>query len=342
MRNRVIFYSSVKTKSLFQTQKFYQVDIDILQKMGYEVTLSNRIFDAFKFWKYDIVFAYFFRYSFFFALIARVFRKKIYLTGGIDELDREYAGEKAYKIQKLFFRLCYVLAHRCIIVSKSDLIHVEEIVGVNALKIAYSEHTIETSVFCKTELVNKKPDFCTIGWMGNQGNVQRKGIDKAIYLFSLLKKKKEFSLSKFYVMGKRGKGTTMLESLIKELNLEDSVIITGEVTESKKIEILKNCMYYFQLSHYEGFGVAALEALVAGNIIIHSGKGGLGNPIYKEHVIVDINSNIEEQIGLICDKITNLNLDTIKKNAKDCLNFYDNRRRFNDFERIIGKCDYKQ
>lgn len=331
----MIFYSSVKSKSLFLTQKFYQIDIDILKRMGYEVILSNRIADAFQFWKYDVAFAYFFRYSFFFGLVARLFGKQIFFTGGIDALDIEYAGVRAYNIQKLFFRLCYMVATKCIIVSKTDLNHIEEFIGTKAKKLAYSEHTIDTNAFCDTHLVDKEPNFCTIGWMGDKENVRRKGIDKAICLFSLIKNRPEFRHSKFYIMGKIGEGTRVLEDLIKELHLEDSVIITGEVSEQKKIQTLKNCMYYFQLSHYEGFGIAALEALIAGCIIIHSGKGGLSNSIYKDHILVDINTNIENQAQLACEKISSIDMTLIQKNAKECLIYYDNMRRLKDFEAII-------
>lgn len=339
MRNRMIFYSSVESKSLFQTQRFYQVDIEILQRIGYDVILSNSILDAFKFWKYDVVFAYFYRYSFFFSIIARLFGKKIYLTGGIDALERSYAGEKAYKIQKLFFKLCYVFANKCIIVSKTDLAHVEEIVGKNAKKLVYSEHTIDTSAFNGMSLEEKSSDFCTIGWMGNKGNVQRKGIDRAIYLFSLLKKFPEFSNSKLFIMGKKGDGTSYLESLIQLYGLSDDVVIIGEVSEEKKIEVLRQCQFYFQLSHYEGFGVACLEALIAGDVIIHSGKGGLTNPIYEKHILVDINTDMEKQVDSIYDNISSLNMKEIQKNAKGCLVYYDNQRRLQDFERIIGKCN---
>jgi glycosyltransferase involved in cell wall biosynthesis len=337
--NRLMFYSSVTTKSLFQTQKFYYIDIHILQSLGYEVTLSNNILDAFKFWKYDIVFGYFFRYSSLFALISKCFGKRVYLTGGIDALDKSYAGEKAYKIQKALFKLCYFLADRCIIVSKSDLAHVNEIIGGGANRLAYSEHSIDTSAFSDAILTNKNLDFCTIAWMGDNANVYRKGVDKSIYLFSLLKEKPEFANSKLYIIGKKGIGTRLLESQIRELGLKDNVIITGEVPECKKIGILKRCKYYFQLSQYEGFGIAALEALIAGNVIIHSGNGGLANPIYKDHILVDIHSDMNEQFEKVYKRIRLLDLDIIQKNARECLAFYDNARRTKDFECIIGKCD---
>lgn len=333
---KIIFYSSVKDKSLFQTQKFYKIDIEILEKLGYTIILSNKVSDAFKFWKYDLVFGYFFRYSFFFILIAKIFGKRSYLTGGIDALDIDSVGRKEYNKQRILFRLCYLIATRCIIVSSEDLKHVEKIVGKNKTKIEYSEHTIDTSAFIDAPaFLDKKNNFVTVGWQGSEANVKRKGFDKAIYLFYWLKKYKNFSGSKLYILGKNGDGTPYIESLIKEMDLEQDVIIKGEVTEDEKIQYLKNNRYYFQLSQYEGFGIAALEGLVAGDIIIHSGKGGLNNPIYKNHIKVNINSNIKSQSEDVYKKLMNINIDKIQKIVTESLSFYDNNRRLTDFERIL-------
>lgn len=336
MRKRIIFYSSIKDKSLFNTQKFYQIDILILKDLGYNVILSNKIMDAFKFWKYDIVFGYFFRYSFFFILIAKIFGKQSYLTGGIDALDLNYAGKKAYYIQKIFFKLCYWITTKCIIVSREDLKHVEEIVGNNKSRIAYSEHTIDTSVFTGgRKLSEKERNFVTVGWQGTEGNVKRKGIDKALILFSSLKQKQEFVNSKILILGRNGSGTLFLQRLIEKLGLKDSVIITGEVSEEEKISYLKNNKYYFQLSDYEGFGIAALEALIAGDIVIHSGKGGLNNHIYDNHIKVNIDDDVTAQSEAVYQQLINIDTEAIEKSAIDCLQYYDNCRRKDDFKRIM-------
>lgn len=336
MKNRILFYSSVKSKSLFNTQRFYRIDIEILQNMGYDIILSNRIIDALWFWKYDIVFSYFYRYSLFVSIIARTFGKNVYFTGGIDALDEENTGKYAYRMQKVLFFLCYILSTKCIIVSKTDMEHVEDIVGKEAKKLAYSEHTIDTNNFNERLTKEKHCNFCTIGWMGSKDNVLRKGMDKALILFAYLKKFEYFSASKFYIIGKKGEGTILLEKIIKDLKIEDSVIITGEVSESQKVDMLKDNKYYFQLSTYEGFGLAALEALIAKCIIIHSGKGGLANPIYKEHIIVNINSSLESQVGSIYNRMVNINMNKIKELSNSCLCYYDNKRRLEDFKRILS------
>ena len=72
----VFFYSSVRTKKMFSIQSYYRNDICILKDLGYNVHLSNSIWDFLCFWKYDIAFLYFYKYSFFAAFFAKLFRKK--------------------------------------------------------------------------------------------------------------------------------------------------------------------------------------------------------------------------------------------------------------------------
>lgn len=331
-KKRVLFYSSVKDKELFYIQRFYQVDISILEELGYEVILSNQIGDAWKFWKYDFVFAYFYRYAFFPALIAKLFGKNTYFTGGIDALDKNLASERDYSIQKWFFKLCYWISKSCIIVSRTDDANVREICNVK--KLSYSEHTIDTKPFlCNVE--NKEEIFVTIGWQATVGNVKRKGIDTSIRLFAKLHELPEYNNSKFYILGKTGEGTAYLEKITKELGLENSVVFTGPVSEEEKVNYLKRSKHYFQLSKFEGFGVAALEALCAKNIVIHSGKGGLSNPIYNDGIQLDIDKPIEMISEDLTAKLSSFDVSCLKNAHENLCANYDNERRKNDFARII-------
>lgn len=329
----ILFYSSVKDKSLFQTQKFYQIDILLLERLGYNIILSNKVADAFKFWKYDILFGYFFRWSLFAAAIARMFGKKVYLTGGIDALDRDFAGEKAYNEQKRLFLWCYKFVTKCIIVSPTDMHHVKEILEGNESKLAYSEHTIETSAFKEVDMLAKEKMFTTIGWQGVVSD--RKGMDKAIMLFGMLKEYPEFADYKMYILGRKGAYTPFLQKIIDDRKLTDSVVITGEVSEEEKIDCLKRSKCYFQLSKFEGFGIAALEALVAGNVILHSGKGGLSNPIYDMHVKVNIDEPLEKQVSKIRQQLQAVDESKLADHAKKVCAYYDNERRMKDFAEIM-------
>ncbi len=331
-QKRILFYSSVRDKELFYIQRFYQVDISILEDLGYDVLLSNQIVDAWKFWKYDFVFAYFYRYAFFLSLIAKLFGKNIYFTGGIDALDKNLVTERNYSIQKWFFKLCYWFSKSCIIVSKTDDANVREI--CDGKKLSYSEHTIDTNPFiCSVE--NKENIFVTIGWQATVGNVTRKGMDTAIRLFAKLQKLPEYTNSVLYVIGKNGEGTKYLKSIVEELEIEDAVQFTGSVEEEEKVEYLKRAKHYFQLSKYEGFGVAALEALCAKCIVIHSGKGGLNNPIYENGICIDIEKSIDVMFEELKVKLASFEAEKLEKGCREVCDRYDNERRKEDFKKII-------
>lgn len=331
-KNRVLFYSSVKNKELFNTQKFYVIDIEILESLGLIVTPTNRISDFWKFWKYDIGFYYFYKKSFFPGLIAKFFHKRNYFTGGIDDFSSE--NKKIFNRQKLFFYLSYLVSDKCFIVSNSDFTNIKTIYNnklINKLYFSYHGIKLDDYICSEDALLRKDSNFMTIAWQGNKSNVIRKGIDNALYIFFELRKYKEFKDSLFYILGKSGPGTDYLKDLCNTYGVTESVIFTDEVTEDEKIKYLKNNRYYFQLSVYEGFGIAALEALAEKNIIIHSGNGGLKDVVADDGIIV----YPEESIDSIYNKICNYNQKKLHESEiRICNSFSINHRR-NDFENVI-------
>lgn len=331
MKPKVLFYSSVIDKKLFETQKFYKTDIDILREIGFDVLTSNRIIDFFYFWKYNYAFIYFYRYGFFSGLISRFFFKKVYFTGGIDNLDKESTTKRKYIIQRIFFKLCYIVSHRCILVSTSDYSNVKSIYrkDKDLRKISLAFHTIKTEIYNNQTCISKEDIFTTIVWMGDTGNVIRKGVDKSLYVFKeLVKRYKEYSEAKFIIIGCYGEGTDYLKRICSDINIIDRVYFTGEISEEDKVEFLKKSKYYFQLSKYEGFGLAAIEALATGNIVINSGKGGLKDGIGKFGLIFDLHQNIENQIDRLHDNLQKIDQDFIDQASKHVIrNFsYDYRK----------------
>jgi glycosyltransferase involved in cell wall biosynthesis len=332
MKKRILFYSSVSDVNLFKVQQFYVIDISILEKLGFEVKTTNRIFDFVKFWSYDIGFYYFYKYSFFAALIAKLFLKKNYFTGGIDDFVSE--NEKNRKRQIRFFRLSYLVADRCIIVSNSDLNNIKKIYA-NKLnkKLVFSFHSIELQNFIcsRKDFLNKKDYFTTIVWQGGRGNIIRKGVDKALYVFSELKKYECFKNYTFYILGKCGEGTSFLTDLCKKYGIEDSVVITDEVSEYEKITYLKRSRYYFQLSTYEGFGIAALEALAMKNIVIHSGKGGLQDVVNDGGIKFESVDDIE----WLYNKLISFDTECLWIAEKRIQDDFSIEKRKSDFKQII-------
>ncbi len=337
MSKKVLFYSSVNDKKLFNTQYFYKTDIMLLKKLGYHVKTSNKISDFIYFWKYDIAFIYFYKYGFFAALIARLFLKKVYFTGGIDDLEKDNTTLKRYFLQVLFFRLCYFLSNKCIIVSNADKNNILKIYKRKKLKkLEFSFHAIDVEKYFNDINAVRKNNFITISWLGNKSNVIRKGVDRSIFLFKYLTENyKDFKNSKLIIVGVKGEGSDLLEQLIQKLKITNKVIFTGEIEEDKKITLLKNNRYYFQLSTYEGFGIAALEALAAGNIVIHSGKGGLNDSISKYGILININEDLSKQADDVVANINNFNYNILEDARIYISKNFSLEKRMNDLSIIL-------
>jgi len=336
MKNRVLFYSSVRNKDLFRIQRFYHIDIELIKNIGFNIFESNRISDFLCFWKYDIAFIYFYRYGLFPAILSRLFLKKVYFTGGIDGLEESATSRRSYMLQKILFKLCYFFSNKCILVSLADEGNVKKIYkGMLPPKTTLSFHTIEVEQYDNEELYEKQNIFTTISWMENIENIYRKGVDKSLNVFKYLTEKTEYSEAIMYIIGKEGDGSNYLKKLCAAMNISDKVVFTGSIDEDRKIDILKRSKHYFQLSSYEGFGLAVLEAMAARNIIIHSGVGGLRDTVKDYGIKVDIKSDIRRQVDYIYRELLNYNLFQLDLAQKHVTNNYSNIRRESHFKKVF-------
>jgi glycosyltransferase involved in cell wall biosynthesis len=287
---------------MFSIQRFYSIDIEILLNIGYNVKLSNSIFDFLKFWEYDLVFIYFYRIGLLGAFIATLFNKKTYFTGGVDFLERNYAKGVSFFIQKILFKACNCFSTRNFIVSTSDLANIKSIFRKEFDNYIFCPHVIDFLPICN---FSKNKIITTVVWMGNDENVYRKGILNAINLFkSIHNIDPEY---KMYIIGYKGKGAEKVEKYILEKGLSNFVFLTGSINEVDKIKLLQSSIAYFQLSVFEGFGIAAIEALALGNIVVHTGKGGLKDGISEfgiklNNTLYDFNKSANEVLTIINNK----------------------------------------
>ena len=294
-KKKILFYSSVTDMNSFFISSFYVEDIKALKLSGYEVLLTNNIFSFIKFWNYNLSFCYFYKKSLFPALLSLIFFKKVYFTGGIDDLDTNSNTSKInITINEYLFIFCYILSTKCNIVSQSDFNRVSGILDsffISKTKLSLHPHSIDISYYIdQSKFTNKsKFTFITICWLGTMGNIQRKGVDRSIHIMSFLIK--HIPDLKFIIIGQLGNGSVGLQDLIIKLKLEKNVFLTGAISDLEKSEYLCKSKYYLQLSKYEGFGLAVLEAMAAKCIIFHSNVGGLKDTIGNNGIILDNNLN---------------------------------------------------
>lgn len=298
--NRILFYSSVKDRKLFELTGFYVEDIKALKEAGYYVNVTNNPFLFFLFWTYDIGFFYFYKKSFFPAFISFLTLKKIVFTGGTDELSPLVEVTKKNRfITKFLFVLNYLISNNCNIVSNEDFKNTSELLksyGITEpLKLKYFPHSIDVNKFYKFPVVAKEDIICTICWMGSVSNVKRKGVDVTIAIFNkILQKNKNFKL---FVVGSWGPGKDYLQKIVNDLDLNHSIYFTGEINEIDKINLLNRSKFYFQLSKYEGFGIAVIEAMALNNYIFHTGKGGLIDTVGDNGYLVNDIINIDKVVN---------------------------------------------
>lgn len=295
---KVLFYSSINDIELFNIQGFYGNDINCLKAGGYQVKVTNRCSDFLRFWSYDSSFLYFYRKSLAPAIISKVFQKKVVFTGGVDDLSITPKCFK-YKVQKILINLCYYFANSFLVVSDSDMSNIRKaLFSSDAKKLLLSYHSIDIlnsyNPYDKSSFQDRK--ICsTICWMGSVQNVKRKGVDKSLHLFKRL----GVQFNKFYIIGKIGPGTSYLKKVVSKLGLDDLVVFTGDISNAERDKILVESRLYFQCSSYEGFGVAALEALYHGCCVIHSGKGGLSSTISSYGVKINLQDCSKEDVNVI-------------------------------------------
>lgn len=274
-KKTVLFYSSVRTKKMFSIQSYYRNDIKILKDLGYNVRLSKSCWDFVCFWRYSIAFIYFYRYGFFAALWARLFGKRVYFTGGIDYLEPTFATPQQRRLQAIFFKLCNLLSNRSFLVSSMDCHNVANLYGGKLPQnCTLCYHVVDFSRFRYRKDIEKRSNqFLLVAWMQNLDNVFRKGIDKAIMVFKEIHER--YPESRFILAGSPGEGSQYVLDLVARLGLESCVSYLGAISEEHKVRLMLESKFYFMLSTYEGFGIAAIEALTAGCCLVHSGNGGL-------------------------------------------------------------------
>jgi glycosyltransferase involved in cell wall biosynthesis len=281
---KILFYSSVRSKKQFVRQEFYRTDIRILRSLGYHVLLSKHWYDFFAFWKYDCAFIYFYRFGLIPAVLARIFFKRVYFTGGIDYLNRQNSTFKEWLIQSVFYNLCGLLSTSNIIVSEADLRNCNKVKFLfPAKKQILCKHSINEAVFLASPDPAKEKLVVTIAWMERPENVVRKGLLESLELFSAMVKKD--SAFRMLIIGSKGAGSGMVEARIQQLGLAGHVSLTDGVTEDAKVLYLKQALVYLQLSKYEGFGIAAIEALLARCLVVHSGAGGLAEGVGSHGIL---------------------------------------------------------
>jgi glycosyltransferase involved in cell wall biosynthesis len=128
--------------------------------------------------------------------------------------------------------------------------------------------------------------------------VKRKGIYDLIRIWKLVTSR--YPNSKLVIVGD-GPEYTRLSDILKEMNLVESIILTGFISERDKFLIMKRSKVFIFPSYEEGWGIAVAEAIACGlNVVLYD--IGTYNVVGK-HVIMVEKANTGKMAEIIIDLI---------------------------------------
>lgn len=205
-------------------------------------------------------------------------------------------------------RSVLVAADRIVVVSKFTKAVVEEILGVSDKKIVLIPNGVDTNRFTpgpKNPVLVKRFNLeSSFLFVSVCRLVKKKGVDKAIEAFALVREK--IGDAKLMIVG-GGPYQEELASIVKRLSLDDSVIFTGPVPERELVDHYRLGDVFIMPNRAmpdgdtEGFGLVFLEANSCGLPVIAGSDGGSREAVQDgiNGLVVDGNSAIEISVAML-------------------------------------------
>lgn len=176
----------------------------------------------------------------------------LFLNQVVDPLIQEWAivlGKKMLPLEKLIG----AAIQRHVVVSNGTRERLIEKVGVPHTRITLIPNGINPDNYQKAEAMKDPTQILFLGRL-----VPHKRVDIVLKAFEVIKQ--EIPDAKLYVAGKG----PLLPRIQKEYSDHKDVMVTGAISEKRKLELLQSSGLFFFPSEREGFGITALEALAAG------------------------------------------------------------------------------
>lgn len=130
-----------------------------------------------------------------------------------------------------------------------------------------------------SEVPEKEPNL-TLLFVGRL--VKMKGVEDAITIFSRIKD--DHADAMLWIVGAGEESyVKKLKALVAELNLSDSVVFRGYVSEEEKVQAYRRAHFLLHTSIREGFGLTVLEANSQGTPVIAYDVPGLRDIVVDGH-----------------------------------------------------------
>ena len=339
-RNQDIIFFAKVAKEFSKDWEYYQQDIRLLTSLSYNVIVCTNYLEVLrKFWSIKVIYAWWWHRSLPIIILARLFGKKIVVTGAIHAFDLSNAPS-FYK-KNFLYRITNVLGIRLatanLCISKHQLQSLKMITNTNNLTLLYP------SVYKRCEETDYKPrtynQILSICWLTEE-QCTRKGIYEIINCLGAIKEHHPKLLDDVNVVigGKDGNGVSKLKKMIVEKRLENIVKLQLNLTEEEKYSLFTSSDLLLAPSAMEGFGNATLEGMSVGLPALVTSEGASKEVVGNAGLVCLGIEGPEIQTALIRFlNLTDKEKNQLKRNAlyraNNCFSF---EKRIEAFTRIIN------
>jgi glycosyltransferase involved in cell wall biosynthesis len=331
---RICFFVKLKDPSLVERVNFYRLNIQILKDLGYSVEIATKWPEID--WSCKIIVIFWWTWAFLPVFISKLLRKKVLILGAIHFKcpDEENDYFKRPWFERMLIKYAVKNTNINLFDSKLEFQQVSSYFNLDNCQ--YLPPPVDVSkYFPSNENERKNNILFTVSWL-QKPNIKRKCIFEMIEAVEILLNKGYDII--YYIAGRKGDGYDNLKKYIEKKGIEKNILLLGEIDEEQKIKLMRECAIYFQITRYEGFGLATAEAMACGAPVITSDAGEVLNVVGDAAVICNGYSpyEIANEIELLLkNKIKRKELSKLA--VKQIFDNFQYTKRLNDIKQCLEK-----
>ncbi len=272
---RICFFARVANPAILDRVEFYVEDLAILRELGHDVIPVTRVRNLVR---AEIYFCWWWTWAFAPLLLARLLGKPVIVTGVFDEWKFD---SRPWPMRWLL-RFALRAANVNIFISEfeRDLVPRRFVVR----RPRYSPCVVDTDRYFPAPVSARERFLLTVAWLETD-NARRKGIPELLRAMALVVER--HADARWVHCGEKGTGFPDVERLAGELGIAAAVEFRGVVSVEEKRDLMQRCGAYVQPSHYEGFGLAVLEAMSCGAPVVASRGGALPEVVGDAGILLE-------------------------------------------------------
>jgi len=256
---KVCFFAHVPDSEYFEICEFYNNDIRILQGLGFDTVLCNKVADL-PFIKADWYYSWFYGWALFPMIMAKFRGKKHICCGNIH--TGEGLGLSGWPfVKQLLMKTTMCYSDVSIFTSQTE---VKRLDGYSPKKTKMIYHGIDFDRYHDKN--NPRKGIVLSVTHLTKDSVQRKRLLDCLTAFS--KVTENIPEAHYIICGSYGDGLKNVKDKIHELSIGEKVTLKGRISVNEKISLLQSSKVYLQPTTCEGFGLALVEAQACGLPVI--------------------------------------------------------------------------